>query len=328
VKLDAGAFPYTLTVGPDNSLWFTEVFASKIGRLDQQLRLHEYFLPVAGTPAQIAFANNTLGYYVDTGNIGLVKPGIFSFDPNNFSPVKVGYEATLRAPTSLALVQGGVFLAQHGASNLAYYNLNSHQWVFFPTSPVAFQNTTLPYFVAANGSMVWFNEHYGNRMARLDAEHGLLTEYSLSDPPASKIRGIDNALTFALGNGKVWFTELTANYVGYVDASYQSTFKVSPASNPNIKLKPGGNVNVTFTVSGQSLKPLTVQFADTENVTGRPRRIMMNANATEIESLSGQKEIVVDVKASETIPAGNYTLLVTVTDGLVNQGAYVKLQIT
>jgi hypothetical protein len=44
----------------------------------------------------------------------------------------------------------------------------------------------------------------------------LLTEYSLSNPPANKTAQIDNALTFALGKDKVWFTELTANYIGYV----------------------------------------------------------------------------------------------------------------
>jgi streptogramin lyase len=328
VKLGAGSFPYTLTVGPDDSLWFTEVFASRIGRIDEQLHLHEYLLPVAGTPAQIVFVNDALGYYVDTGNVGFVKPAIFSFDPRSFSPIKVASGETLRAPTSLALVGDGVWLTQHATSHLAFYDFNSHEWFFFPTSPVSYQATTLPYFVAANGSLIWFNEHYANRMARLDTEHGLLTEYSLSDPPASKITGIDNALTFALGKDKVWFTELTADYVGFVDAAYKPNFTISPANNPNIKLRPGGNINVTFTVSGQSEQPLMVQFADTEKATGRPQRIFNNANVTEIESFNGRKTIAVKITADKTIQVGNYTLLITVTDGLTYQGAYIRLQIT
>ena len=328
VKLEAGSFPYTLTVGPDDALWFTEVLASTVGRIDPQLRLHEYAMPVAGVPAQIVFANDTLGYYVDTGNVGLVKPGIFSFDPRSFSPVEIGTDTKLLSPTSLTLVRHGFFLALHATSTLAFYNLNSPRWVYFPTSPGGFKDLTLPYFVAANESKVWFNEHYANRMAMLDAAHSLLTEYSLSDRLANKTIGIDNALTFALAKDRVWFTELTANYVGYVNATYKPNFTISPANNPTISLGPGGNISMKFTVSGQSSKPLSIQVADTEGVTGRPQRIIMNSSVPEIQQLNGQETILVNVTADRTLPAGDYTLLVDVTDGLVSQGAYIELEVT
>jgi len=190
---------------------------------------------------------------------------------------------------------------------------------------VAYKDLTLPYFVAANESQVWFNEHYANRMARFDTERGLLTEYSLSNPPASKISGIDNALTFALAKDRVWFTELTANYVGYVDAAYKPNFTISQASNSDINLKPGGRVIVTFTVSGKSTAPITVQFADTEDITGRPQRIIMNVNITEIQSLNGRETILVSVTAERSLPPGNYTLLVDISNGLVDQGAYLRV---
>jgi virginiamycin B lyase len=327
---EPGAFPYTITVGPDGALWFTELFVSKLGRIDAQCRLKEYAVPLnfGGTPTQIAFENSTSSYYVDAGNTTSGLGTILSFDPNQFSPQPVDGTFTLRAPSSLVLVPGGIWVAQHTSSTLAFYDLNAHEWVSFPTSPVSYEDTTLPYFVAANGSVVWFNEHYANRMAKLDAEHGLLTEYSLSDPPASRVTGIDNALTFALGKDKVWFTEATANYVGFVDAAYRPTFTISPANNPNIKLRPGGNINVTFTISGQSEQPLMVQFADTENATGRPQGILMNADVTQIQSLDGQKEILVDVTADKTLSVGSYMLLVTVTNGSTNECAYLKLQIT
>ena len=40
-----GSFPYTLTPGPNNTLWFTELFSSKIGELSANGTLHEYPLP-------------------------------------------------------------------------------------------------------------------------------------------------------------------------------------------------------------------------------------------------------------------------------------------
>ena len=329
VKLAAQSFPYTLTIGPNNdSLWFTEVFASKIGRIDGQFNLHEYPLPLTGTPGQVVFANDTLGYYVDTGNVGLVKPGIFSFNPDSFSPTQVGPEVNLTAPTSLALAENSLFVAQHATSIVAAYSFRTNDWAFYPTSPVTYEKTTLPYFVAANGSQVWFNEHYANRMAMLDLEHLLLTEYGLSNPSPTKRNGIDNGLTFALGAGKVWFTALTGNFVGYIDGAYKPPFKISQPASSSIKLKRGENVTLIFTVSSISPAPLTVQFADSEENTGQPMKILMTTNVTETQSSRDQSEIVVNVKADRTLAAGNYVLLVSVTDGLISQGAYVTLQVT
>jgi streptogramin lyase len=328
VKLEANSFPYTLTVGPDDSLWFTEVFASRIGRIDSQFHLSEYSTSNVGTPAQIAFVNDTLGFYVDTGNVGIVKPGIFSFNPQKFSPIEVGTERTLIAPTSLALASDTVFVAQHATSIIASYNLHSHEWRSFPTSPISYTATSLPYFVAANGTQIWFNEHYANRMAMLDTQHGLLTEYSLSEPPPGRITGIDNALTFAVSKDRTWFTELTANRVGYVDAGYKPAFTLSRPSISEIKIMPGHAVNASFLVSGHSQKPLTIQFADTENTTGVPRKVTMLASTPEIRSLNGQEEFSVEVAVDKTLPAGNYTLLVAITDGQTSQGAYLSVQIT
>src|SRR5208282_1765559 len=327
---ETGTFPYTIAPSPDGGLWFTELYGSKLGQIDAACGLTEYALPTSfgGTPTQIAFENTTSGYYLDAGNVSSAAGSLLSFDTTHFSPKLVNGGFVLRAPTSLALVPGGIWVTQHATSTLAYYDTNSNEWSLFPTSTVSYQDVTLPYFVAANGSLIWFNEHYANRLAKLDTTSGLLTEYSLSDPPASKIIRIDNALTFAVAKDKVWFTELTANYVGYVDASYQPNFTISPPNNPVIKMKPGENTNLTFTIQGQSPQPLTIQFADTENYTAKPQKIIMTPNTEEITSLNGQTNLTVNVKADETLTPGNYTLLITITNGMITQSAYTHLQIT
>ena len=330
VKLsNAGAFPYTITIGPDDALWFTELYGEALGRIDTQCRLTQYEIPVSygGTPTQIEFQNSTYGYYSDAGNATNFHGRILSFNTQQFTPQPI--DGTFRpvAASSLTLTPGGLWVAQHASSNLAYYSLRTDTWSQYPTTPVDYVDTTLPYFVAANGSLVWFNEHYANRIGVIDTQPGLLTEYSLSNPPARSTFQIDNALTLAVGGGRVWFTELTANYVGYVDATYKPSFSVL-TSRKSLEVKAGGNVSLNLVVDGISSKPLTLYFADTENFTAFPSKIGIVSNETEIPSLNGKLTLKTVIDTSSELAAGNYTLLISVGDRSTNQGVYVSLQVT
>jgi uncharacterized membrane protein len=165
-------------------------------------------------------------------------------------------------------------------------------------------------------------------MAVIDMDRDLLTEYSLSNPPANKTTQIDNALTFALGKDKVWFTELTANYVGYVDATYSPYFSITRNGGDNpIEMRPGDSVSLNFTVKGSSKIPLSVKFADSENFTSRPDRILMNADVAEIKLLNNQTNVIITIRIGSTLSPGSYILLVTATDGSIDRGIYIHLQI-
>jgi streptogramin lyase len=321
------SFPYTMTIGPEGSLWFTEVFGYKIARLDRSLGLHEYPMPVLGTPGQIVFVNGTLAYYIDTGHIGFVNPGLYAFNPQNPKPYRVGGQPNLFSPTGLALGDDGVWVTQHGASSLAFYSFKRDHWTIYPTSTITYQKTTLPYFVATNGSLVWFNEHYANRIAVLDSRTGLLTEYSVSDPPATRLNEIDGALTFTLTKDRVWFTELVSGYVGFVDASYKPSFSLSQLSQENYEIKNGSGVNLTITIGGISTKPLKVQFSDSESITSKLQNLIVNASQMQIDYLNGGENVSLKITASPALTAGDYTLLITVNDGLVYRGLYVYLKV-
>jgi len=324
IPLAAGSFPYTMTVAPDDTLWFTEVFA-KVAHVDDQFNLHEYQLPDSGTPGQIVFANDSLGYYVDTGNVGIANPGIYSFDPSNFSPTLIDPSTiSLIAPTSIALVNGGIWVAQHATSELAYYRFGSHELVQFPTTPVSYVKTTLPYFVAANGSLVWFNEHYANRIGVIDTRSDLLTEYSLSNPPANKTSQIDNALTFAIGGSRVWFTELTADYVGYIDATYKPSYSFQPVKE-GLELTVGRSETTTLALQGVSNGKLTITASDSSILTPTPQTISLNLSNNTVPPIHGQVAITLTVTLSDDAIPGQYELLVTATDGLTGQGIYVPL---
>jgi virginiamycin B lyase len=326
IKLsESGSFPFTLTVGPDNSLWFTEIFSSKIGRVSLQGKLQEYSLPGGrqAAPSEIIFVNSTLGYYVDVGQAGAGNGRVYSFDPNNFSPHRVGGERRLDTPASLALGDRGIWVTIHGSSNVDFYNFSNNVWTSYPTPAVFYVPTTLPYFIKANDSTIWFNEHFANRLARIDSQRGILTEYSLSNPPAKSGSDIVNALTFAIGKDKVWFTELTTNTIGYLDASYRLSFAVSVIGDISSSVQQGRDTTITFAISGRSSLPLDLSFSNSANSTN----IVFTPSTKVIPKLNGDERVQVKIAVGNELPAGSYTLLLTASDELISQSIYVTLHV-
>ncbi len=327
------SFPYTLTPGPNDELWFTQVLSGQIGTVFANGTVAEHQVThlegtrnltapinLPGTPTQIVFANSSRGYYVDASPL-VNGSAIYAFDPGRFRPQQVGGAQILHNPDSISLGNGGVWLAQHSASSIAFFDLKNDSWTVYPTSSVDYVGTTLPYFVETDGPLVWFNEHYGNRMAVLDSRSGTLTEYSVSSPPARNLSQIDNALTFALGGNKAWFTELTANKIGFVDASYKPPFAVSVAGTSSLSLHRGGEANVTIELLGNSSSPVSIKVSDPSG------SITMRADKNEIGSLLESQSVNVALDVGQGAAPGRYTLLVTATDGLVSRSVYLELSI-
>jgi streptogramin lyase len=332
--------PYTLTPGPDDTLWFTQISSGQIGTLfaNGTVAEHSVLVPerlngtsvtvnAPGVPAQIVFANSSVGYYVDASPL-ISGSAVFAFNPQDFRPEPVAEgNQTLSDPDSISLGDGGIWLAQHGDSSVAFENLGSGNWTVYPTSSVGYVGTTLPYFVETNGSLVWFNEHFGNRMAVIDSSDKTLTEYSLSDPPAVNMSQIDNALTFALGGGRAWFAESTSDAVGYVDASYRPSFSLSANESSGLSVHRGGSSNVHVDLRGNSSSPISIQLSDSASPTLASTNITLQADRGEVESLSGNQSLNVGVEVGSGATPGRYTLMITATDGLISRSVYVNLYV-
>jgi len=72
---------------------------------------------------------------------------------------------------------------------------------------------SLPYWIhqSSNG-IVWFNEHFGNKIAAFNITSNSLLEYIIPENNSSPLQlVVDDAA------GKVWFTEFTTGIVGYID---------------------------------------------------------------------------------------------------------------
>ena len=87
-------------------------------------------------------------------------------------------------------------------------------------------------------------------------------------------------------------------------------------------------MNFTAMVAGKSSAPLTVQFSDSEIFSAQPRNITIISSVSTIQSLNGEVDIAVTLKASPQLQPGNYTLVLTVSDGLVLRSVYLMLRVS
>jgi len=352
IQLSSTSMPYTLVTGPDGHLWFTDLSQpARLGDVDPTThRVSYHYLPSGANSASayLLFQNATLGYVLSifpyTGGAQL-----FSFDPSatslSFETVggsltHLGSSGTAgnssvpsaqgpSTPTSVAVGEGGLWLAVHSSSDMAFFNATAGRWILYPTSTVPYIAYTLPYFDVSNGSVIWFNEHYGNRLGEICCHGGELTEYSFSDPPATEGTQIDNALTITQVQDRVWFTEWTANVVGFASTSYVPSFSIEPESenDTTIAVQRGATTQIQVAVSGNSSEPLSFRFSDSEQPSGTPKNINFSAGQADISAFSGAQHFAISIRVSTETPPGPYMALVTVTDGLVSRSVYIEIDV-
>jgi streptogramin lyase len=335
VHLADGSLPRFLALDADGNLWFTESSTrTQVGMLASPTSSPRYFEVPAGAgqiSASILFYNSSLAYVV-TVNPSDSAGQVFSFDPSAATPVfsDVGANQTLLAPYSAAVADGGLWVGEHDASDVAFYNQTSSRWSFYPTSVNPEVLLTLPYYLIANGSSVWFNEHDSNKIAEISGGTSL-TEFNISRIPLGNTvaGGIGNALTIALDRNLVWFTEWTGNQVGYVNASIPPSFSIASSSDSAVtSVAPGSVVNLSLDVSGTSALPLSLQYADSESHSSVPANLTIGSNISSIANLAGARTVGLTIGAKPGTPAGEYLVLVTVTDGVTYRSVYIAVDVT
>jgi streptogramin lyase len=329
-------FPYWLAVGPDGSLWYSSVSTpAKLGRISLDMTVNTISLEGLGhdEPFQLDFVNSSLALLstinesVNSTTSSCVCDGhIYAFNPSSTSPTitptLVGDGFKLILPISLSYSGGSLWATQHGASNLVRYDFAKESWTKYPTSTLPWLQTTLPYVVDASQGSVWFNEHYANRIAVLDPGAGTLTEYSESDPPASNYTDIQNDLSISAARGGLWFTSMSGNYLGFVDGSYNTGIHIGVSGTIVATILPGGNASFTVTVSGAWSSPMKVTVSDSESFTSIPKLLQITPSVSAIPIGGSPYSLGMRIIADQKTQAGNYTVGVTVTNGLTQQTAY------
>lgn len=335
------SYPYWLDVGPDGNLWVTfDNAPAMLARIYPNLTMS--YVRLLGTgednPLQLDFVNSSLAL-LSTINLSgnktvscLCNGHIYSFDPSGIgstvTPTVVGGGFELVLPTSVSYSSGEAWVAEHYASSVVGYRFATGSWTQYPTSRVPWTNTTLPLLVATNGTMVWLNEHYANKIALLNPDSGTLTEFSETNPPPTTYDGIQNDEYIAVAGGRLWFTSMTGNYVGFVDASYKPGFDLAVTGSNAVSIAPGGSATLKITVSGSWSTSLNVGVSDSENYAASPTLIHIIPSASSVPAGSGSYDLGVEITANQSIRAGEYTAAITLTEGLTQRSAYIFVTVT
>ena len=371
------AGPMGIVLSPDGkSVWFTEITGNKIANLDiQSNKIIEY--PVIGSVSSsnnVGILNNldngptfltfdskgvlwvTLSY---SSSILRVEP--WALIPNSstmgMSPFTLAEsKSEIFSPFGIAVVdykagiQQRMYVSDHGSSRVvssdAAPNVLLQSYLSYWTSHSQVYPTTLPGQIVADksGKDIYFPEHGGNRIAKINVDSGQMTEYDIPTGPLS------TALFTAIsGDGKkVWFTEWASNKIAYLDTTIPVPITILVPGYYNINNNTNNNPNTLLVIKRNEPKILDVVLKTDNNnktaleasspstsrslllnevglslvgmgesgiaginYTAQPQRIDMEKSSTVNSQIALQVEN--DENNTSTIKPGQYTVMVRAT---------------
>lgn len=241
------------------------------------------------------------------------------------------------SPTDVFVLNNTVWFTEHGTSTISKYQLNEHQVKRFPTSANLFQTTTLPFWIkqSPNSSILWFNEHTGNRIAFLNITDLTLVEYEIPSIP------VDISIVYPLGisvdpQNKLWFSQWNTDKIGVIDAEKIIPFDIiANVTNITISGTSGGKstiIDVKVFKKGNLLIDETQPISLFTSSSMEPSLRLVNVTATFTKEKIFLTEIIEQEEVqllinSYSAPPGNYTLAISATDGIVTKSVFVEMMI-
>ena len=211
---------------PDNkTIWFAEIIGNKIGSFDIESKIMTEF-PTGDTtgPTLLTFDDMgelwvTLSY---SNSILKVEPWLLIPESraNGMSEIKLD-KPDIFSPFGIAITQNKhnmtrIFLSDHGLSRVIVSNLSSElkNYTSYWTSPSQVYPASLPSQVISDKfGNIYFAQHGGNKISKISADGGLMTEFDIPTGPLATVVYIGVAPDAA----KIWFTEWASNRIAYLD---------------------------------------------------------------------------------------------------------------
>jgi streptogramin lyase len=228
-----------IVLSPDNkTIWFTEIIGNKIGSFDIESKIMTEF-PTGDTtgPTLLTFDDMgelwvTLSY---SNSILKVEPWLLIPESraNGMSEIKLE-KPDIFSPFGIAITQNKhnmsrIFLSDHGSSRVIVLNLSSElkNYTSYWTSPSQAYPASLPSQVISDKfGNIYFAQHGGNKISKISADGGLMTEFDIPTGPLATVVYIAAAPDAA----KIWFTEWASNRIAYLDNTLAVPLKINAQS--------------------------------------------------------------------------------------------------
>jgi streptogramin lyase len=200
-----GQYPVSLTIGPDDALWFTGSHYTDffVGRMTQTGSVTNTWQPASGIPGDITTGPDGNLWFIAGTDIGRATPdGDF---PEPFAVVGGVPLAITRNPAILA---DNLWFTARSPSRIGRITTEGAVTWFSGLTP----DSDPPDIVHGPDGNFWFTERYADKIGRITTG-GVVTEFgglTAGSRPYGITRGWD---------GNLWFTENDGNRIGRITPS-------------------------------------------------------------------------------------------------------------
>lgn len=263
-------------VGPDGSVWLALTGADKLARYAPGAEQAEV-VPTPEGFGPIEMTHDDAGVLYVSGTYAnayaRLDPATGAFD--------LGPAGLAQSPTGIEWHAGALWMGEHGASAVVRVDLAGDRVTRYPTTASPYYPVSGPSgLVVTDEGIVWFAEHFADRIARLDPKNLTLVEYELAHAPGTNTQQVALA-----PDGRVWYAEWSGNRLGFAEyGNERPSFQVAP----RVQVVPSGAARAAVQGASSSL-----------------------AAASPHESLTARIEggdLVVDTKSA---PVGSYLVLLS-----------------
>ncbi len=337
----ASGSAFQMKADMDNGdIWFTTLSGDTLSVIEEDsnsangYRISAFSLGNNTAPAGLYLQNNSV-WITEITTQKIVKYDIerkdgFVTGIHKVKEIPVDNQTQLSSPTDLFVGSDAIWLTEHGTSFLTEYDLEKNTIARYPTSQNAYHATTLPFWIRPinDGKDLWFNEHEGNKLALFDTVNKTMIEYDiLSRPKDGYITYPLNIATDPTDNRILWFAEWNTDKLGRIDGHVQVPFSIS-ADTSQVVLSPDASKAVAVNLKIDGTSPYS------------SNRVFLNASSSMVPAAGfGNLDVslvpdTLDLSSSHqaqlllrnySAPPGNYTLGISVSNGIVTKTIFLDL---
>jgi len=311
--------PMGLALSNDKkSIWFTEILASKVARLDPETnKITEYSTGNDSGPTFLAFDKNGILWVTQSyaHNVLRIQTELLdSVVVNSMSSFALP-KPEIFSPFGIAIIthdeKQKMIVSDHGSSRVIVSDLDSsfEPFVSYWTSPSQVYPQTLPgQIVTDRQGNAYFAQHGGNRIARIDANSGIMTEYDIPTGPLSTVL----FSTVSKDGTKVWFTEWASNKIGYLDTAIPVPFGLN-LQDEKITLDKKGPKTIDVTIRPENNSTIStneVELAVVGMTESGLSGVTYGANPQIFNQGQSAHKSEISLNAEDNAKSGTYTLMV------------------